>query len=97
MSNLLMGMAVKTWFALTSRNKAPLQIRKYLDKYLALAGLTNDECGALSVFGEFDGHDWHCMFRFHLLIHYKQAAYVVRKACAEQGNKVSSVPIPTHG
>jgi hypothetical protein len=50
-----------------------------------------------SVFGEFDGHDWHCMFRFHLLIHYKQAAYVVRKACAEQGNKVSSVPIPTHG
>ena len=175
-----MRMAVKTWFALTSRNKASLRIRKSLDKYLALAGLTNAECGALSVlvppmpgidddmrdwsffmilehnaivnrsitsvikslvrgeeptgagaidpkkdvmpsegsgveqieafrasvedhlevvssldrlrgsrckrhsvFGEFDAHGWHCMFRFHLLIHYKQAAYVVRKACAE--------------
>jgi hypothetical protein len=180
MSNVFMRMGVKTWFALTSRNKTSLQIGKSRDKYLALARLTNAECGTLPIvvppmpgvdddmrqwsffmilehnaivnrsitsiieglvgdeepkgagamdpkrdvmpsrksgqeqveafrstvedhlritsgltglrgsrrkrhpiFGEFDAHDWHCMFRFHLRIHYKQAAYVVRKACAE--------------
>ena len=31
------------------------------------------------VFGDFDAHRWHCMFGFHLLIHYKQAKIVVRK------------------
>jgi hypothetical protein len=30
------------------------------------------------VFGELDSHRWHCMFGFHLVIHYKQAASVVR-------------------
>jgi hypothetical protein len=44
------GDGCQTWFALARPSKASLQIRKYLDKYLALAGLTNDECGALSVF-----------------------------------------------
>ena len=34
------------------------------------------------IFGDFDAHKWHCMFSFHLGLHYKQAAYVVRSAKA---------------
>ena len=34
------------------------------------------------VFGDFDAHQWNCMFSFHLGLHYKQAAYVVRVAKA---------------
>jgi hypothetical protein len=36
------------------------------------------------IFGDFDAHNWHCMFSFHLRLHYKQAAHVVRYAVAEQ-------------
>ncbi|MCG8617559.1 MAG: hypothetical protein MI802_15175 [Desulfobacterales bacterium] len=28
------------------------------------------------VFGAFDAHHWHCMFGFHLKVHYKQAVLV---------------------
>ena len=35
------------------------------------------------IFGEFDAHYWHCMFAFHLLVHYKQAKYVNQKICSE--------------
>ena len=35
------------------------------------------------VFGTFDAHQWHCMFGFHLLIHRRQAEYVVNKVCVE--------------
>lgn len=41
------------------------------------------------LFGEFDAHYWHCMFGFHLMVHYKQAQYVVRKIVAKQA--------PSHG
>lgn len=34
------------------------------------------------VFGQFNAHQWHCMFAFHLLIHYRQALYVVRAVSA---------------
>jgi hypothetical protein len=34
------------------------------------------------IFGDFDAHKWHCMFSFHLGLHYKQAAYVVQSAKA---------------
>lgn len=30
------------------------------------------------LFGSFDAHRWHCMFGFHLMVHHRQAAYVVR-------------------
>jgi hypothetical protein len=32
------------------------------------------------VFGEFDAHQWNCMFTFHLGLHLQQAAYVSEKA-----------------
>jgi len=31
------------------------------------------------LFGEFTAHQWHCMFGFHLFIHYIQAKYIVNK------------------
>jgi hypothetical protein len=45
------------------------------------------------IFGDFDAHCWHCMFSFHLLIHYKQAEYVVGKICAEKGSCANTVPL----
>jgi hypothetical protein len=37
------------------------------------------------LFGDFDAHQWTCMFAFHLRIHYKQAAHVVLTAKAQAG------------
>ncbi len=31
------------------------------------------------VFGKFNAHQWHCMFGFHLFIHYAQAKYIISK------------------
>ena len=45
------------------------------------------------IFGEFDAHSWHCMFSLHLLIHYKQAKYVVQKICADQVRGVDIFPL----
>ena len=36
-----------------------------------------------SLFGDFDAHDWHCMFGFHLMVHYRQAKLIFQKACGE--------------
>jgi len=49
MRNLLIKTAVRTRFALTSRNKASLQIRRSLDAYLALLRQIKPEQGALHV------------------------------------------------
>ena len=35
------------------------------------------------IFGEFDAHNWNCMFSFHLSLHYTQAEHVVRTALAK--------------
>ena len=176
MSNLFLKAAVRTWFALTSRNQATKRIRSALGDYLALAQKGSPETGAQAitvprmpgvdedmrnwsffmilehnaivnrsitkivedlargveptgegkidpkhdvmpsvspgieqipvfqssvedylqrvsvlgplrgtltkrhpVFGMFDAHQWHCMLGFHLMIHRKQAEYVVNK------------------
>ena len=31
------------------------------------------------IFGTLNAHQWHCMFGFHLFIHYKQAKYIISK------------------
>ncbi|MDX2451354.1 hypothetical protein [Desulfosarcina sp.] len=49
MRNLLIKMAVRTRFALTSRNKVSLQIRRSLDAYLALSQQIKREHGAVRV------------------------------------------------
>lgn len=38
-------------------------------------GLTKDH----PLFGPFDAHRWHCMFGFHLKVHYKQVLYIKQK------------------
>lgn len=35
------------------------------------------------LFGKFNAHRWHCMFAFHLQIHYRQAKYVAKHVTAE--------------
>ncbi len=35
------------------------------------------------LFGPFDAHRWHCMFAFHLQIHYRQAKWVVNHIAPE--------------
>ena len=175
-NNIFLRIAVKTGFALTSRDQASTQIQKLCDRYLAFAKRTTSESGALvvyvpkmigvdedmrdwsffkilehnaivnrsitsiieslvrgeepegagaidmkrdvmpskcpgieqiesfrnsviehikivsgyhslrnsstkhhPVFGIFNAHQWHCMFGFHLFIHYKQAKYIINK------------------
>lgn len=41
------------------------------------------------IFGDFDAHKWHCMFAFHLGLHYKQAYHVARIVKAEQADAVN--------
>lgn len=174
--NIFLRIAVRTGFALMSRDQASTQIRKLCDRYLALAALIDAESGSLviqvpkmigvdedmrdwsffgvlehnmivnrsftsiieslvrgekpegagaidmkrdvmpsknpgieqiesfrnsvtehiktvsdyqslrdsstkrhPVFGAFNAHQWHCMFGFHLFIHYKQAKYIISK------------------
>ena len=128
MLDTIIRTAVRTRFALTSRERATGQARQQLDRYLALAetvdaargarpvrvprmpGIDEDMRdwtffqilehnaivnGAISgvvqslawggrnhrhpVFGDFDAHRWHCMFGFHLLLHLRQAKYVVAR------------------
>ena len=175
-ANIFLRTAVRTWFTLTSRDQASLQIQKLCDRYLALTALIDAESGILvvhvpkmigvdedmrdwsffkilehnvivnrsftsiiesmvrseepegagaidmkrdvmpsenpgieqiesfrnsvtehikvvsnfqylrdtptkhhPVFGEFNAHQWHCMFGFHLFVHYKQAKYIISK------------------
>ncbi len=49
MRNLLIKMAVRTRFALTSRNKVSLQIRRSLDAYMALSRQIKREQGVVRV------------------------------------------------
>jgi hypothetical protein len=37
------------------------------------------------IFGEFDAHNWHCMFGLHLRIHYRQAKWVIRNNKPPEG------------
>ena len=41
--------------------------------------LRNSSTKRHPVFGKFNAHQWHCMFGFHLFIHYKQAKYIINK------------------
>jgi len=48
-SNLFLSTTIRTWFTLTSRDQASLQIQKLCDRYLALAALIDAESGILVV------------------------------------------------
>jgi len=53
-------------------------VRQHLQAVGGLAMLLGTSTFNHPVFGVFDAHKWHCMFSFHLKIHYKQAQHVVR-------------------
>jgi hypothetical protein len=83
-----------------SRSAGVEQLRLFEDsvtEHIAMAqglrGLRGTRTAPHPIFGDFDAHKWHCMFSFHLGLHYQQAAYVVRSAKAEpahSGNQCST-------
>lgn len=58
--------------------------RESIDAHLAavnaLGSLRGTTTAPHPLFGPFDAHKWHCMFAFHLRLHYRQAEWVV--ACS---------------
>lgn len=57
-------------------------VQEHLKTVASLGRLRGSITKQHPMFGEFDAHRWHCMFGFHLLIHYRQAHYLVRKLSA---------------
>jgi hypothetical protein len=57
-------------------------VTDYLDELPSLGPLRGTRTSEHPVFGTFDAHRWHCMVGFHLLLHRRQAARVVRGANA---------------
>lgn len=53
-------------------------VQAHLRCVATLGNLRGTRCTRHPIFGNFDAHKWHCMFAFHMRIHYRQAAYVVR-------------------
>lgn len=56
-------------------------VEDYLQRVSVLGLLRGTLTKRHPVFGMFDAHQWHCMLGFHLMIHRRQAEYVVSKAC----------------
>jgi hypothetical protein len=59
----------------------------HLRAVAGLAGLRGGRTKRHPIFGEFDAHRWHCMFGFHLFLHYRQAKHVVREALARHSTR----------
>lgn len=54
-------------------------VPKHLQVVSAVPSLRTSSIKRHPVFGNFNAHQWHCMFAFHLLIHYRQARLITRK------------------
>ncbi|MEE4600652.1 MAG: hypothetical protein V2J65_05185 [Desulfobacteraceae bacterium] len=70
-------------------------VMEHIEMVKFLGKLRGTKTAPHPIFGDFDAHKWNCMFSFHLRLHYKQAAYVVRTAKAEKahsGNQRSTGP-----
>lgn len=55
-------------------------VAQHINVVSALGNLRGTKTSRHPVFGNFDAHQWNCMFSFHLQIHFRQAAYVVKRA-----------------
>ncbi len=55
-------------------------VSEHLETLSGLGKLRGTKRAPHPIFGDFDAHKWNCMFSFHLVIHYKQAVFVVRAA-----------------
>jgi hypothetical protein len=56
-------------------------VEDYLQRVSVLGPLRGTLTQRHPVFGMFDAHQWHCMLGFHLMIHRRQAEYVVNQVC----------------
>jgi hypothetical protein len=56
-------------------------VEDYLQRVSKLGPLRGTLTKRHPVFGMFDAHQWHCMLGFHLMIHRRQAEFVVKKVC----------------
>lgn len=56
-------------------------VLEYLDRVSGLNPLRGTPTRQHPVFGHFNAHYWHCMFGFHLNLHYRQARWVAKVAC----------------
>ena len=54
-------------------------VADHLDMVRGLGGLRNTTARPHVLFGDFNAHQWNCMFAFHLGLHYRQAKHVVRQ------------------
>lgn len=54
-------------------------VTEYLRTVSNFQNLRNSSIKHHPLFGAFTAHQWHCMFGFHLFLHYKQAKYIVNK------------------
>jgi hypothetical protein len=55
-------------------------VEGHVEMVKCLGRLRGTRASRHPLFGEFDAHQWICMFSFHLALHYKQAAYVAEAA-----------------
>ena len=68
-------------------------VQEHLNVVAGLGRLRGSLTKQHPIFGEFDAHRWHCMFGFHLFLHYRQAQYLVRKLSAEQAMDSTVKPL----
>jgi hypothetical protein len=54
-------------------------VQDHVDTVRNLGKLRGTATSRHVLFGDFDAHKWNGMFSFHLGLHYRQAAYVVKK------------------
>ena len=59
-------------------------VTRHLEAVGSLGRLRGTQTLTHPVFGDFDAHKWHCMFAFHLGLHYPQAKFVADKARSEK-------------
>ena len=53
-------------------------IAEHVETVSGLENLRGSNTSRHPLFGDFDAHKWHCMFSFHLKIHYRQAEFIAR-------------------
>ena len=59
-------------------------VRDHLEAVASLGRLRGTKTARHPVFGDFDAHQWNCMFGLHLKLHHPQAVFVVRTFQAER-------------
>ncbi|MFZ4774196.1 MAG: hypothetical protein ACOYM3_02460 [Terrimicrobiaceae bacterium] len=59
-------------------------VNEHVGMVKTLGRLRGTKTSRHPLFGQFDAHQWNCMFSFHLGLHYAQAEHVIREANARR-------------